>query len=176
MHPAAYRFVAEMVRDHKLNKRSFTVCEIGSYDVNGTVRPLFDEVKEYTGVDVRGGRGVDVVADGAEFGEDAAYDVVVTTETLEHCEHWQEIIANAERILKPGGALIVTAAGPERGPHGVDGGQVGKEAYVRIQPDALTNALKVFAKGDGDVLVVPNKDAGDVYAFAVKAKPKDTNE
>jgi len=168
MHAAAYRFVAAMVLDHELNRPGLAVCELGSYDVNGSVRELFDRCASYTGVDTRPGPGVDVVADAGLFNADELYDVVVTTEVLEHCPHWQLILSNAYELLKPSGVLIVTAAGPERAPHGCDGGHVGGEHYGGIAPHALLDALRCFVEGGGAAVVQENESVGDVYALALK--------
>lgn len=166
MHDACQQFIARAVREHGLNDPRFRVLEIGSRDVNGSVRPLFDAVAAYTGIDVTAGPGVDVVCDGARYLPDAPFDVVVTTEALEHCPHWPDVLRNAWRMLAPGGWLLVTAAGPERAPHGCDGGSVGDEHYAGIAPDVLHAELRAF---DWHI-VERNAAAGDVYAIARVAR------
>ena len=70
------------------------VAEIGSQDVNGTPRPVVIPMKPsgYIGVDYAPGPGVDVVANALalteKFGE-ASFDVVISTEMLEHHEDWR---------------------------------------------------------------------------------------
>lgn len=169
MHDAAKAFVIKAVATLEIEPDGKRVCELGSYDVNGSVRDLFDGCKDYTGVDVRKGRGVDEVGDGAEWGRAGTYDVVVTTETLEHAPDPAAIVVNAFRILKPGGALIVTAAGPDRPEHGSDGGARGAdEAYGNIDPDALKRWLR--DAGFRGVHVERNAVAyhDDTYAYATK--------
>lgn len=39
---------------------------------------------------------------------DGSYDAVVCSEVLEHVEPWRDIVANIDRVLKPGGLLILT--------------------------------------------------------------------
>ena len=117
------------------------VCEFGSYNVNGSVRGLF--VGEYIGVDLRAGDGVDVVADAATFTCEPV-DVVVCTSLLEHCPYPGEVVANAERILRPGGVLILTAPNTDWQPHGVDGEGVGEEFYQGIAYDDLAQWLGAF--------------------------------
>lgn len=95
------------------------VLEAGSYEINGTPRGLFETVKDYTGLDWRPGPGVDVI--GLAHTYDAApFATVVSTEMLEHDPHWQASLTNLARLVAPGGALLVTCAGPGRPAHEMD--------------------------------------------------------
>src|SRR5262249_32046337 len=121
MHAATYRYVRCTVRRHGPWR---TVLEIGSWDVNGSVRRLFAGAT-YLGVDIVPGPGVDVVADGASFAPEHPPDCVVCTEVLEHTLRAEAIVANAHRMLAPGGVLVLTAAWAGRLPHSaVDGGRL----------------------------------------------------
>lgn len=164
MHQDAYHFVALATQGHDFTKKH--IVEIGSFDVNGSIRPLFDGCASYTGVDTREGPGVDVVAKGENYTPDKLVDVVVTTETLEHHPHPKKVIDQARAILKAGGLLIITAAGPERAPHGVNGGGVADEHYGNLTIEQLASWL---ADWDG-VMVQHNARAGDVYAMATAPK------
>ena len=166
MHPEAYTYVRNQLHGKPLT--GATVLEIGSYNVNGSVRPLCAGAASYQGIDVRAGRGVDEVADAADFDGHGEYDLVISTETMEHMEHPEALIACALRALKPGGLLLITAAAPERAPHGVDGGAPSKgEAYTAISPDALSEWLS----GWEGVQVWHYPERGDVYARARAPKP-----
>lgn len=89
------------------------VIEVGSLDVNGSVRPDIEALgpAAYVGIDMRPGPGVDVVCDAAElvdrFGE-AAFDVVISTELLEHARDWRRVVSNFKRVARPGGLLLVS--------------------------------------------------------------------
>src|SRR4249919_3876522 len=93
------------------------VLEVGSLDVNGTVRPFVQArgPASYVGVDVIAGPAVDVVCDATDlverFGPDA-FDVVISTEMLEHAADWQAAVANMVTALRPGGVLVVTTRSP----------------------------------------------------------------
>mgnify|MGYP002401000057 CR=1 FL=1 len=92
------------------------VLEVGSRDVNGSVRKILEpKSAEYIGVDLFEGNGVDVVLDVAhlrdQFGEDK-FDVVVSTEMLEHCSNWQEALYQMSSVLRQGGLLIITTRSP----------------------------------------------------------------
>jgi hypothetical protein len=163
MHEQAYEFIAVCARD--LGRVGF-VLEIGSRNVNGAVRELFD-AERYIGVDVMPGPGVDIVASGRDYVPDTVPHVVVCCEVLEHTAEAEAIVAHALSLLPVGGVLLLTAAGPERAPHSaIDGGPLrSTEHYRNITIDDLEQWL---AAAD-DREIVHNPVAGDVYARAVKA-------
>lgn len=169
MHPACYRYVARVVDEQRLNRAGLAVCEIGAYDVNGSVRPLFADCASYVGVDLRAGKGVDVVADGATYGKDGAFDVVVTTSALEHYADPAAVIANARRILKPGGHLIVTTVGHPWGRHSNDGTAFDPErdTYSDITIADLAVWLEPFMGGKVETTM-----EGDILAHAITRAPK----
>lgn len=133
MHDEARHYVERFATDAKVS-----VIEVGSRRINGEVRDLFPNAR-YHGIDIQDGPGVDEVADGATFQPSRRVDLVVCCETLEHAEHWRDIVANTFAMLKKDGRVIFTAAGPRRQPHsGIDGGQLrGHEFYENIDPDEL---------------------------------------
>jgi 2-polyprenyl-3-methyl-5-hydroxy-6-metoxy-1,4-benzoquinol methylase len=97
------------------------VLEIGSYDVNGSVRPHIESlgVAEYLGVDMQAGPGVDVVWNCEHLDEmsGATWDLVVSTEMLEHAEHWRECMSQMAKAVRPGGLLLLTTVSPGFGYH-----------------------------------------------------------
>ena len=81
--------------------------ELGSLDVNGSVRPLFSG--EYVGIDHQHGPGVDNVMDANALAfEDASFDVVVSTSMLEHDPAFWRTLPEVARVLRPGGHFILT--------------------------------------------------------------------
>jgi SAM-dependent methyltransferase len=90
-----------------------TVLEVGSLDVNGSFRPIilaFQPAK-YVGVDINMGPGVDEICDVLQLTERfgrSTFDMVVTTEMLEHVRDWRMAISNLKGVLKAGGTLVVT--------------------------------------------------------------------
>jgi SAM-dependent methyltransferase len=93
------------------------VLEVGSFNVNGSVRPIVTahHPAEYRGVDAAPGDGVDQVLDCTglvdEFGP-GSWDVVISTEMLEHVEDWRASIRSLFQVMAPGGLLIVTTRSP----------------------------------------------------------------
>lgn len=114
MHPSVMAWVRQQAHARSLN--DLAVLEIGSYDVNGSVREIF--TGPYLGVDYRAGPGVDLVADARWLPiPSASWPVVVSTEMLEHCEHPDLALAEMERVLVLGGCLLLSARGPGFPPH-----------------------------------------------------------
>ena len=98
--------------------RDQKVVEIGSLDINGSVRGFF-QGGFYVGVDVGPGPGVDVVCEGQNYpGADASFDVVISCECMEHNPHWKETWHNMLRLCRPGGLVIMTCATTGRPEHG----------------------------------------------------------
>ena len=100
--------------------RMFTnvkVLDIGSLDINGGTREFFYPAY-YIGVDLAPGKGVDVVSPGHLYDSGFKFDVVTTSECLEHDMFWKHTLVNMVRQLKEGGMLIGTCATIGRPEHG----------------------------------------------------------
>lgn len=95
------------------------VLDIGALDINGNNQVLFDAETLYLGLDIAEGRNVDIICPGHELGlPDATFDMVISTECLEHDRHWVATLNNAIRLLRPGGMLLMTCATTGRPEHG----------------------------------------------------------
>lgn len=98
------------------------VLEVGSFNMNGSFRSTIRRLKpsEYTGVDVCKGPGVDFLCNAYElvefFGENS-FDVIVSTEMLEHVEDWKKVIRNFKKVLRPNGMILITTRSPGFGCH-----------------------------------------------------------
>lgn len=93
-----------------------SVLEVGSLDINGTVRDFFT-AKRYVGVDVHDGKGVDVVAEGQNLKYRAkSFDVAVSAECFEHNPYWRETFVNMHRMARK--AVLFTCASTGRPEHG----------------------------------------------------------
>lgn len=92
------------------------VLEIGSLDINGSVRQFFEDC-QYIGVDLGEGKGVDIVAKGEDLAyDDGLFDVVISCECLEHNPEWIRTFANMVRMSS--GLVIMTCATTGRPEHG----------------------------------------------------------
>ena len=88
-----------------------TVVELGSQDVNGSLREHCPASIHYIGLDVMPAKGVDLVIDpGATLPlvSDSA-DAVVTSSAFEHDICFWDTFLELTRILRPGGLLYVNA-------------------------------------------------------------------
>jgi SAM-dependent methyltransferase len=89
-----------------------TVCEVGSYDVNGSVRAGIEAhgPTSYLGVDIEAGAGVDLVANVEDLPGlyPDGFGLVVSTEMLEHVDSWKAAIRALVLLVAPGGALVVS--------------------------------------------------------------------
>lgn len=98
--------------------RNSKVLEIGSLNINGTVRGFFEDPELYVGVDVGEGPGVDVVCEGQLYDTKERFDCVISCECMEHNPHWQATFRNMIRLCRPGGIVIMTCATIGRAEHG----------------------------------------------------------
>jgi SAM-dependent methyltransferase len=119
MHGTVRTFIQKMSEKYPNHfDRGNRVVELGSHDINGSPREYFKYPSEYVGIDYHGGKGVDVVGVAHEWKPAKAdYDVVVSTEMLEHDPYWEKTLAHASNILRSGGILLFTCAAPPRPAH-----------------------------------------------------------
>jgi len=112
------------------------VLEVGSLDINGSVRDLFRDC-DYTGVDLQPGPGVDLACPGHLLAlPSVSFDTVISAECFEHNPFWRETLANMLRMTRPGGLVLISCATTGRKEHGTS----------RTNPDA--SPFTVQAKWD----------------------------
>lgn len=160
MHPDALNWVERCVAE----LGPFTqVVEIGSRNINGGVRHLFNGC-DYVGVDLLDGPGVDKVGDIIDLADSLTADCVVSTEALEHHPDPRSVIAAAARILPDRGVLIATMAGPGRQSHSglIEGPVQAGEHYRNIEPGELRSWL------DGWAVVEVDQHGADLRCWAIK--------
>jgi len=108
MHDTSYALMAKLRSEVAPGSR---VLDVGGADVNGSYRPLFDDCA-YTSLDFK---NADILVTGHEWPiEDGSFDAVISGQTLEHDPLFWVTVQNMERVLRPGGPLIliVPSAGP----------------------------------------------------------------
>lgn len=93
------------------------VLDMGSLDVNGNNRYLFD-ASYYVGVDICPGKNVDIICAAHQFESLRPFDVVISTEMLEHDKHWRHSLYAMTKNLRCGGLLLFTCATTGRPEHG----------------------------------------------------------
>lgn len=166
MHPSVREWVEAQAERLPLDASS-SVLDVGSYDVNGTVRDLFDGIKNYTGLDKRPGPGVDVVGDIEDPGRDLDlaywFDVVVCCEMLEHTPRPWRAFRNMAARLKRGGTLLLTTRAPGFGIHEHPGD------YYRFTQDAV--AVLANLAGLVDVITYDDPDPLSPGVFLRARRP-----
>jgi SAM-dependent methyltransferase len=94
------------------------VLEVGSLNINGSIRPFFNEC-DYLGIDVGPGKDVDLVCEGQALDHPSdTYDTIGSCECFEHNPYWVETFNNMYRMTKPGGLIFMTCATTGRPEHG----------------------------------------------------------
>jgi SAM-dependent methyltransferase len=117
MHQSSYDHMADLTRRYLEAQRPLRILDIGSYDVNGSYKPLFSHPGwVYQGVDLSAGPNVDVVLQSAyRFPLPDNYaDLIISGQAFEHVEYFWLTWLEMERVLKPGGMIFLIA--PSRGP------------------------------------------------------------
>lgn len=122
------------------------VLEYGSRNINGGVRPWFQGSAEYVGIDYHPGPGVDWTGCAHDYEHPVGqFDVVITTETLEHDPYWERTLEHAVRNLRPGGLLVMTCAGPKRPPHNHDDSPT-PGYYANLAPGQVQDHLESLSE------------------------------
>lgn len=111
MHKSVREFVEECLELIDKRVPNLAILEIGSRNVNGTIRDLFrGSGAHYLGIDIVNGFDVDEVANSNRsdlFREDS-FDIVLCLEMLEHDKCPWLTFETIDKVLVPGGYLILT--------------------------------------------------------------------
>lgn len=117
-HIQQLKFVSLVSQKCLKSNENKKILEIGSHDVNGSLRNIFSG-SEFTGVDLSPGEGVDVVASGHEVEfQDDSFDLTISSECFEHNPYWAETFQNMYRMTKKSGLVAITCASRGRFEHG----------------------------------------------------------
>ena len=115
MHNSSYQQMQRIVGKYLDPKMLLNILDIGSYNVNGIYKPLFQWTNwKYTGADISAGPNVDVVLDEKyewKMFEDGQFDVVISGQALEHMEYPWLAAKAIYRVCKVGGICAVIAPG-----------------------------------------------------------------
>lgn len=111
-------FIEKIKNNYPVFFSNKKVLEIGSLNINGTLRDFFVD-SDYIGIDVGDGPGVDIVCEGQSYNApDESYDVVCSAECFEHNPYWLETFKNMIRLCKKNGFVFFTCASDGRPEHG----------------------------------------------------------
>lgn len=114
MHPTAINncnSFFETYSDFFGKDKSTKVVEIGSQDVNGSLRSIAPNAFDYIGVDFQAAKGVDIVLSdpySLPF-ESESIDIVLSSSCFEHSEMFWLVFLEIMRVLKPAGLFYLNA-------------------------------------------------------------------
>lgn len=111
MHKASHKYMKKYVEKYFDLENKHTVCDVGSFDVNGSYKNIFPKSWKYTGVDLSKGKNVDLVMKSNYKipSEDECFDYVISGQTLEHCKNPFRLVKEMARILRADGIIIIVA-------------------------------------------------------------------
>jgi SAM-dependent methyltransferase len=168
-----FKTLAKHLTDDYTNTK---ILEIGSYNVNGTIRDFFIG-SDYIGTDLTEGPCVDFVSDGHLIDhDDDTYDLTVSCESFEHNPYWLETFRNMYRMTKDGGIVAFTCATRGRLEHGTrrtspessPGTQdVGWDYYRNLEEKDFRKDI-CFDDLFDNYLFLTNKHSHDLYFVGVK--------
>lgn len=93
------------------------VLDVWSMDVNGTNNYLFENCT-FTGLDIGPGKNVTVVCPIKDYKPGKQFDVIISSEMLEHDKDYKASMLRMYELLKPGWFILVTCAWFGRAEHG----------------------------------------------------------
>lgn len=111
-------FIFQTKRRFPLHFKGGKILEVGSCNINGTIRHHFETPELYIGLDLAPGKDVDVVCHGADYRTTELFDVVISTEVFEHDARWEDTFCNMIDKCRSGGLIIFTCAANKRHEHG----------------------------------------------------------
>ncbi len=161
MHASSYEHMTGLVQRHLDVGQDLRVLDIGSYDVNGSYRTLFQQASwTYVGIDLSAGPGVDIALESPyKFPlPSSSMDLVISGQAFEHVEFFWQTWLEMLRVLKPGGRIFLIA--PSRGPE-----HKHPQDCWRFYPDGYRALAKL---GDCELIEVgtdwePHSDPGSSH-------------
>lgn len=85
-----------------------TVLDVGSLDINGNNRHLFEDC-DYLGLDIAEGRNVNVVSLAHEYNaSDEHFDLIISNDCFEHDMFYEKTLNNIVRMLKSKSLFLFT--------------------------------------------------------------------
>ena len=172
-------FITKLKEKFPNNFKDIKMLEIGSLDINGSIREYFENCN-YIGYDVGEGKLVDVVYDGITFrAEDVEFDTTGSCNCFEHNPNWVSNFKDMHRILKSGGLHFIsvpTTGCPEHGtekeksgdsPLTIAKGEGWKDYYKNLTEEDFRenfNLDEMFSEYKFEV----NDEVHDLYFYGIK--------
>ena len=110
MHDTALK-AASLFFEIYCNLKSKEILDIGSQNINGSIRDVLQPHHKYIGVDFTDGNGVDIVLDDPytlPFPSNSI-DIITCSSCFEHCEFFWLLFIEMLRVLKEDGLIYLNA-------------------------------------------------------------------
>lgn len=111
MHPFAKKSFEFFKKTYVTKFNDPKIIDVGSLDINGSIRDQINFKSKYIGVDLTEGKNVDMVLENPyklPF-QDNTIDIITSISVFEHVEFFWETFLEMMRVLKPHGLLFVNA-------------------------------------------------------------------
>ncbi len=172
MHYEVKQYVGRIRESFPSHFNACRVLDVGSRDVNGNIKDMFFADCDYKGLDLIAGDNVDIISSAVNWSSmnPYPYDTIICTEVLEHDYEWEASIAAMIAMLRNGGLLIITAAGPKRPEHGTtattpEDSPGTTDYYGNI---SITDMKRSLKKGLHYCKYEYGRDKQDIYAHGFK--------
>lgn len=116
MHNTAYDNAQKFYEKYcKENIKNKCILDVGSMNVNGCLRPIFEK-GEYIGLDQSFGKNVDIVASAHNIPlQSESIDIIISSSCFEHDNMFWVTFLELCRVIKPNGFIYINA--PSNGPY-----------------------------------------------------------
>jgi len=116
MHNTAYE-LGRLFFENFIGNKKCQVLELGSLNINGSLRDFATPATEYMGVDLVPGKSVDrVISDPYKLGfPEGSFDAVVSSSCFEHDKFFWLSFLEICRVIKENGVVYINA--PSNGPY-----------------------------------------------------------
>jgi len=153
MHESCYLIFKTFIKNYTNNKKTYSILEIGSKNVNKNNKKTYSEILKtcgilynYTGLDIEDGDNVDIVTN-EEYKypiDSNTYDIIICSSVLEHVPFFWETFLEIVRITKKNGLMFFNTPA---------NGRIHKYPLDcwRFYPDAY-KSLELYSKGQTDLL------------------------
>jgi glycosyltransferase involved in cell wall biosynthesis/SAM-dependent methyltransferase len=199
MHDTAFEIGQKFLEKYLAGQRP-RILDVGSQNVNGTLRDCAPPGSQYIGVDIAAGVGVDVVLDNPysfPFG-DNHFDATIASSCFEHDQMFWLTFLEMVRVTKPAGYIYLNA--PSNGfyhSHPLDNWRFypdaglalvawaaheGKdvtliESFIaRREAEIWNDCVMVFGKGAVEPPTLPKKLLADAVPSPFNVRSYDTHE
>ena len=183
-HPEQRDFIVNCLkRFAEKAHKSKNILEVGSQNINGSVKDYFGNIKDknWFGLDLDCGKDVDFNIPGEIIQLPTAWaDISISTECFEHSGSWIDIFKNMIRITKETGLIMLTFAGHGRPVHGTaDTGSKWSpfttDYYQNIEPKDLYNCLDLRSYFS-QYSLEENSQSCDTYFWGIRSNYSENTE